>query len=341
MNNDIRNAMKVLYAIVTLISLAILPVSGQPSQGTLKIFSDKPLVVYVDEVHCPQYDEIKLVPGTHYVKAINSDGVRVYSEIVSVKANEVTSLLIEAPQAQVPVSQPGVVYGQPSSDPQAGMPSEKSDPLPAAPPKPVQTIDIGQTAGILPADMGGAFGVTFGMNIRDVDRIMSAKSARVQRNSGYNAYAISYGSSVYVVECRFIDQKLFQIIVGYTPTYTDNSKLKLDKKEVPFPEFNRMLNDVTAIYGEPTTSDKIFLGGYTEDDGRILEALKRKKALILHTWIDPGTGNNVMVGLAYTTAPLAGVIYTSGPLGAEAKARRLRLHGYDYSKSFNDNYFSN
>lgn len=341
MNNDIRNAMKLLSAIITLILVVIVPASGQSSQGTLKIFSEKPLVVYVDEVHSPEYNEIKLVPGTHYVKAINSDGVRVYSEIVSVRANEVTSVLIEAEQAQAPVTPTGIIYGQPSSDPQAGKPSEKTESLPATPPKPAQTIDIGQTAGDLPADMGGAFGVTFGMDIRDVDRIMTQKSAMAERNTGYNAYAVPYGSSVYLVECRFIDQKLFQIIVGYPSVYTENLKLKVDKKEVPFPEFNRMVNDVTAIYGKPATSDKIFLSGYSEDDGRILEALKRKKALILHTWIDPGTGNNIMVGLGYTTAPLAGTIYTSGPLGAKAQERRLRLNGYDYNKSFKDNYFSN
>lgn len=341
MKSDNRYAIKRLSAFFVLVTLTVFAVSGQSSSGILKIFSDKPLVVFVDEVHCPEYSEMQLVPGTHYVKAINGEGVRVYSEIVSVRANEVTSVLIESPQVPAPVSQNGVAYGQPATNLQAGKPSDKTDPLPAAPVKPEQTIDIGQIAGMLPADMGGAFGISFGMNIKDVDRIMTPKSAGAERNTGYSTYAIRYGSSVYLVEFRYIDQKLFQIIVGYTPTYADNSKLKLDKKEVPFPEFNRMVNDVTAIYGQPATSDMVFLNGYSEDDGRILEALKRKKALILHTWIDPGTGNNIMVGLGYTTAPLAATIYTSGPLGAEAQARKLRLHGYDYNKSFKDNYFSN
>jgi len=340
MKSDNHFAIKHLFAFFVLVNLTIFAVSGQSSAGILKIFSDKPLVVYVDEVHCPQYSEIKLAPGTHYVKAINSEGVRIYSEIVSVRANEVTSVLIEASQVQNPVAQTGVTFGQPASNHQ-GEPSEKTDPLSAAPPLPEQTIDIGQIAGVLPADMGGAFGVTFGMDIRDVDRIMTQKSAKAERNTGYNAYAIPYGSSVYLVECRFIDQKLFQIIVGYPSVYTVNSKLKVDKKEIPFPEFNRMVNDVTSIYGEPAASEKIFLDGYSEDDGRILEALKRKKALILHTWTDTGTGNNIMVGLGYTTAPLSATIYTSGPLGTEAQARKLRLHGYDYKKSFKDNYFSN
>jgi len=341
MKSDNRVTIKHLSAFFMLVTMPLLAVSGQSPEGILKIFSDQPLVVYVDEVHYPQYSEIQLVPGTHYVKAINSEGVRVYSEIVTVRSNEVTSVLIEAPQVHVPVANSGVTYGQTSSGLPSGKPSENMEPLPAAPPKPQPTIDIGQIAGILPADMGGAYGVSFGMDIRDVDRIMTAKSARAERRTGFNTYAIQNGSLIYVVEFRFIDQKLFQIIVGYPSVYNANSKVKLDKKEVPFPEFNRMVNDVTAIYGEPATSEKIFLPGYSEEDGRILEALRRKKALILDTWIDPATGNNIMVGLGYTTAPLAATIYTSGPLGAEAQARNLRLNGYDYKKSFKDNYFSN
>ena len=344
--------MKHLSLILLLIAVTCLTGAGQSPAGTLKIFSDAPLVVYVDEVHYPRYGEIELVPGTHYVKAINSDGARVYSNIIEVKTGEVTSVLIEAPAAQPAVSQPpvsgaGVTYGQAGQGTEAGQPANQGTPAEnvttsQTDAKPLQsTIDIGQTDGSLPADMGGAFGLTFGMDAGSVDRIMSKKAARSQKNSGYNVYAIPNGSAVYVVECRFIDQKLFQIIVGYPSVYTNKSKLKLDKKEVPFPEFNRIVNDVTANYGEPATAEKIFLGGYTEDDGQILEALKRKKALFLYTWTDPGTGNNIMVGLGYTSAPLGAAIYTSGPLGAEAQTRKLKLNGYDYKKSFKDNYFSN
>ena len=355
--------MKHLTLFFLFLPLAINTVSGQSPTGVLKVFSENPLVVYVDETHYPQYGEIKLAPGTHWVKAINGDGARVYSQIVTVKTNEVTSVLIEAPQPQTvqPVSQQNataqtvtsgqsVVYGQTSPGSQAGQPVENSQsgqaagntpagPAVAAAPKP--TIDIGQVGGRLPADMSGAFGLVFGMNTGDVDRIMSPKAAQAQRNNGYYVYAIPVGSSVYLVECRFIDQRLFQIIVGYVSTYTSNEKLKLSKDQVPYPEFNRMLNDVTAIYGAPTTAEKIYLSGYSENDGRLQEALRKKKALLLYTWFDPATGNNIMVGLGYTTAPLAGTIYTSGPLSAEAANRRLRLNAYDYHRSFKDNYFSN
>jgi hypothetical protein len=354
--------MKHLSMILLMIPLTVLKVSGQSPAGTLKIFTDEPLVVYVDDVHHPQYADIKLVPGSHYIKAINSNGDRVYSNIISVRTNEVTSVLIEtpaekipaaqapalqAPAAPAPASQAGVTYGQPQPDPgsskgsNAGHIGGNTSNVPTAPATPKQTIDIGQVNGNLPTDMAGAFGLSFGMQASEVDRIMSQRTSKLQRNQGYYVYAIPYESTAYVVECRFIDQKLFQIIIGYPSFYTANSKLKLSKHDVPFPEFNRMFNDLAAHYGEPDTTERIFLGGYSEDDGRILEALKRKKALVLHNWTDPETGNNIILGLGYTTAPLAATIYTSGPLGAEAISRKLKLHGYDYKKSFTDNYFSN
>jgi hypothetical protein len=345
MNHDIRYAMKHLTVFLLLIPLTVFTVSGQSPAGILKIFSENPLVVYVDETHYPQYGEIKLVAGTHWVKAINSEGERVYSQIVTVKANEVTSVLIEVPQAQpradqAPVGQAGVTFGQQASVPinsqEAGI-SKTAE----APAVPAQTIDIGQIGGRLPRDMSGAFGLGFGMSIRDVDQIMSPKAAQAQRNTGYYVYAIPNGSSLYLVECRFIDGKLFQIIVGYVSTYVDKSKLKLDKKEVPFPEYNRMLSDLTGIYGEPGSTERIFMGGYSEDDGRLLEALRKKKALIFSTWTDKETGNNIITGLGYTTAPLAATIYTSGSMSAEAAARKLRINSYSYNKSFKDNYFSN
>jgi hypothetical protein len=341
MKTDIQHGMKHVVLFFILILLVLNTASGQSPSGLLKIFSDNPLVVYVDDVHYPQYGEIKLVPGTHYVKAINSEGVRVYSEIVSVKDGEVTAVLVEAQEAGVPSTHTGVTYGQTSVTSRTDLSAGNSDAVPEPTLPPAQTIDIGQIGGKLPRDMSGAFGLGFGMSVRDVDQIMSPKAAQAQRNTGYYVYAIPNGSSVYMVECRFMDQKLFQIIVGYVSTSNNNSKLKLDKKEVPFPEYNGMLNDLTAIYGEPDSTEKIFLSGYSEEDGRILEALKRGKALIIHNWTDEETGNNIIMGLGYTTAPLAATIYTSGPMSAEAAARKLRLHSYDYNKSFKDNYFSN
>lgn len=63
--------------------------------GTLKVFSEDPVVVYVDETQYPTYDAITLAPGTHFVKALNKEGVKIYSNIVTITAGEVTTVLIE------------------------------------------------------------------------------------------------------------------------------------------------------------------------------------------------------------------------------------------------------
>jgi hypothetical protein len=64
--------------------------------GTLKVFSEQPVVVYVDETQYPSYNAITLAAGTHYVKALNKEGAKVYSNIVTITAGEVTTVLIDA-----------------------------------------------------------------------------------------------------------------------------------------------------------------------------------------------------------------------------------------------------
>jgi hypothetical protein len=333
--------MKIPVLISAITVFSILSLSGQNATGTLKVFSEEPVIVFVDGTHCPEYGAVSLVPGTHYVKALNKDEVKVYSEIVSIKAGQVTSILIETPAVQQQPVRPGLVYGQTVPEADSQPPAAGAGETPESHPAPTQSIDIGQEAGVLPGDMSGAFGLRFGMDIRDVDKMMTARSAKTQRNADYYVYAITYGSSVYVVECRFIDHKLFQIIVGYPNLVTDNAKLKLNKEEIPYAEFNRMCSDVTSCYGAPAKTEKIFKGGYAENDGRLIEALRRNKALIYYTWTDPKNGNYIYVVMGYTNAPLAATVYTSGELGAEAERRRLRIHAYDYNKSFAENYFSN
>lgn len=67
--------------------------------GTLKIFSEEAVIVYVDQVQQPSYDAIALSVGTHYVKVLNKNEERIYNEIVTIVANQVTSVLIEADKA--------------------------------------------------------------------------------------------------------------------------------------------------------------------------------------------------------------------------------------------------
>lgn len=78
--------------------------------GTLKVFSEDPVVVYVDETQYPSYNEITLAAGTHYVKALNKDGAKVYSNIVTITSGQVTTVLIEVSGT---VGQPAAAGNQP------------------------------------------------------------------------------------------------------------------------------------------------------------------------------------------------------------------------------------
>lgn len=70
--------------------------------GTLKVFSEEAVIVFVDQVQQPSYDAITLSVGTHYVKVLNKNEERIYNEIVTIVANQVTSVLIDADKAAVP-----------------------------------------------------------------------------------------------------------------------------------------------------------------------------------------------------------------------------------------------
>jgi CxxC motif-containing protein len=84
--------------IACLLSLMVLSVSlmfGQTNTGTLKIFSEEPVTVFVDQVQQQKYDVITLTAGTHYVKITNKVGLKVYSQIVTITKDQVTSVLVE------------------------------------------------------------------------------------------------------------------------------------------------------------------------------------------------------------------------------------------------------
>ncbi len=83
----------VLTIVLLLFSISA---SFAQNSGTLKVFSEDPIVVYVDETQYPDYSSITLPAGTHYVKALNKDGERVYSNIVTITSGEVTTVLVEA-----------------------------------------------------------------------------------------------------------------------------------------------------------------------------------------------------------------------------------------------------
>ncbi len=75
--------------------------------GTLKVFSEEPVIVFVDQVQHPSYDAITLSAGTHYVKVLNKNEERVYNNIVTIIENQVTSVLIETDAT--PDNQPAAV----------------------------------------------------------------------------------------------------------------------------------------------------------------------------------------------------------------------------------------
>ncbi len=96
------------HLLISILLLSGISSAFAQNTGTLKVFSEDPIVVYVDETQYPTYDAISLAPGTHFVKALNKDGAKIYSNIVTINAGEVTSVLIEATGgAGVPVSGTG------------------------------------------------------------------------------------------------------------------------------------------------------------------------------------------------------------------------------------------
>ena len=85
------------HALTFVLLLSGISAAFAQNTGTLKVFSEQPIVVYVDETQYPTYNAITLAAGTHYVKALDKDGTKVYSNIVSITAGEVTTVLIDAP----------------------------------------------------------------------------------------------------------------------------------------------------------------------------------------------------------------------------------------------------
>jgi hypothetical protein len=318
--------MKKLTCFLALFLVAI-SLFGQANMGTLKIFSDEPIIVYVDQVQIPKYSEIPLVSGTHYVKAINANEERIYSEIVTIGENKVTTIFIETPKDE-PVA---VIQPQPVQ--------VESAPPAVETPKPENQIFIGQVDGLLPKDMDAPLALKFGMNSSSVNSILEPQAAQMKKSKGFTDYAISTTEGYCIVETRYIDDKLFDIVIGYATIYEKNNKAKLSKNELPFDAFNKMYATIVAHYGEPTTVIRHFKDGYAENDGKLLEALKKKKAMIYYFWAHPETGNDISLTMAYTTAPMVAMAYTSGALEKEAKSRNLVINEYNYGKTFDENYY--
>jgi hypothetical protein len=83
---------------------------SQSQTGTLKIFSElKGITVYLDENKQDNFQDIGKIPaGTHYVRIINSEGAKVYGQVVTISKDQVTTILIEAPKNAVQPSDKAV-----------------------------------------------------------------------------------------------------------------------------------------------------------------------------------------------------------------------------------------
>ena len=320
----------------------------QTTTGTLKVFSEEPVIVYVDQVHQPDYSSIQLQQGTHLVKALNKDQVVIYNEIVTIVKDQVTSVLIKGgnPQPQEKKEEkPKVVSYNPNPVPE---PAQEAKQKPAEEPAAVApAINIGQVNRKLPADKSGAFGLTFGMSESDVDRVIQPQMYSAgQKGKGFVNYTLVDQSGIapapFLLECRFIDGKLFQILVGYLTLEKDELKneFKINKNAVPMPEYNKIYAELVSQYGEPTSSERTFKGDSSDGDGKLTAALRKRQALILSSWKNADSGNEAFLTLAYTSAPFVMVVYQDGQLSQEAQKTKLVVHGYKYENSYRDNYFN-
>jgi len=91
--------MKTKSLLVTVFFLTFFAQAFSQSQtGTLKIFSElNGITVFLDENKQENFQEISKIPvGTHYVRIMNSEGYKVYGQVVSIAKDQVTTILVEA-----------------------------------------------------------------------------------------------------------------------------------------------------------------------------------------------------------------------------------------------------
>jgi PEGA domain len=96
--------MKTKSLLLTVFFVAIMAqVYSQSQVGTLKIFSElNGITVYLDENKQDNFQEISRIPvGTHYVRIMNKEGLKVYGQVVTIVKDQVTTILIEAPKTPV------------------------------------------------------------------------------------------------------------------------------------------------------------------------------------------------------------------------------------------------
>jgi hypothetical protein len=319
--------------------LSVSVLLGQTKTGTLKIFTEvNGTVLYLDDVK--QDDGTKVVNdvpvGTHYLKAL-SNGTAIYSEIVQIKSGEITTVLIKGVSNKAgekivvkPVENTGVITYNPNPS-KIDPPVDETDSyVSKEEPESVPLVNIGQLKGELSKDMDNIFGLTWGMNRVVASNHIINELGGVYINQGKGFITFSMGNNTqkpYFIEIRLLDDKLFNIIVGYVAI--DLVQQKVDKLSIPISDYNEMNETLLSTYGQPTIIQRDFTGGYKDGDGREVEAIKKHQAIIKTAWIIPN-GNTATLIIAYTKAMVVAVSYENGDLLKEAHDKKIKINSYQY-----------
>jgi hypothetical protein len=333
--------MRKTLSFLTLVLLSVSVLFGQPKTGTLKIFTEvNGTTLYLDDVK--QEDGIKIITdvpiGSHYLKAL-SNGTAIYSEIVEIKIGDVTTVLIKGVSNKMggkpiikPVENTGVVTYNPNSfkiDP----PTDKPESYVSKEELLIdigQVINIGQVDGKLSSSMDDIFGLTWGMNRADASNLIINQLGGINIGQGKGFVTFSMDDNTqkpFFLEIRLLDDKLFNIIVGYVAI--DLAQQKVDKLSIPVSDYNEINETLLSTYGQPTTIQRDFAGGYKDGDGREVEAIKKHQATIKTAWII-SNGNVATLMIAYTKAMVVGVGYEYAPLLKEAHDKKIKINNYQY-----------
>ena len=330
--------MKKLATILLLMVLS-LSLFSQTKTGTLKIFSEaNGTVTYLDEVK--QDDNVKIINnipvGSHYLKVM-SNGTAIYSELVEIKLGQVTTVLIKGVSNKIgekpvvkPVENTGVVTYNPNPSKIEPPIDETDRSVPSVEPESVPLVNIGQVNGKLSLDVDGAFGLTWGMNRVDTYTLLTGNVGNKWQThgKGFSTYMMDGNTEKpFFLETRFIDDKLFEIIIGYVAI--DLVQQKVDKLSIPVSDYNEINEILLSTYGQPTTIQRDFTGGYKDGDGREVEAIKKHQATLITTWVRPN-GNDVTLRIMDTKAMVVAVMFENGAMLKEAHDRKLKLNSYQY-----------
>lgn len=330
--------MKKLATILLLMVLS-LSLFSQTITGTLKIFSEvNGTVTYLDEVK--QDDNVKIINnipvGSHYLKVM-SNGTAIYSELVEIKLGQVTTVLIKGVSNKIgekpvgkPVENTGVVAYNPNPSKIEPPIDETNRSVPSVEPESVPLVNLGQVNGKLSLDVDGAFGLTWGMNRVDTYTLLTGNVGNKWQvhGKGFSTYMMDGNTEKpFFLETRFIDDKLFEIIIGYVAI--DLVQQKVDKLSIPVSDYNEINEILLSTYGQPTTIQRDFTGGYKDGDGREVEAIKKHQATLITTWVRPN-GNDVTLRIMYTKAMVVAVMFENGDMLKEAHDRKLKLNSYQY-----------